>query len=163
MFCRAGLTYRTTGDVSLSAEDLTLTPMHAPPLLPLPVDHKPLEEGVHDEDEEDVDYDDFQDEEEHHIWLGGSTAVKFLLAGGIAGAGQYAVASACDVDTDYHLLSVPNFYSSFRSVEDLPDNAPTRPWGDFVESQSTSSRLQSDRRCGSPDLFGRWRARVLDR
>jgi len=28
------------------------------------------------------------EEEEHHSWLGGSTAVKYLLAGGAAGAGR---------------------------------------------------------------------------
>ena len=27
-------------------------------------------------------------EEEHHSWLGGSTAVKYLLAGGVAGGGE---------------------------------------------------------------------------
>jgi solute carrier family 25 phosphate transporter 23/24/25/41 len=27
-------------------------------------------------------------EDEHHNWLGGTTALKFLAAGGVAGAGQ---------------------------------------------------------------------------
>ncbi|KAI0719597.1 mitochondrial carrier [Cerioporus squamosus] len=72
------------GDVTLSAEDLSLV---QPPVASsskevqaIPVDHDSYE----DEDEDDhlEDY----EEEPHHTWLGGSTAVKFLLAGGIAGA-----------------------------------------------------------------------------
>ena len=47
------------------------------------MDHK----ASHIEDD-DEDYDDeYEEEEPHHNWLGGSTAVKFLLAGGVAGAG----------------------------------------------------------------------------
>ena len=52
----------------------------------LPVDHQA---AYDDGEDEDVDYDDFEeDEEPHHNWLGGSMAVKFLLAGGVAGAGM---------------------------------------------------------------------------
>ncbi|EJF61198.1 mitochondrial carrier [Dichomitus squalens] len=76
------------GDVSLSAEDLALGgPVHsaASPrdVQPLLVDHKA---SVDDGEDDDVEYDDLEDEEPHHIWLGGKTAVKFLLAGGFAGA-----------------------------------------------------------------------------
>ncbi|KAI0269139.1 mitochondrial carrier [Gloeopeniophorella convolvens] len=40
-----------------------------------------------DEDDEDFfDEDDHGEEEEHHSWLGGTTALKFLGAGGVAGA-----------------------------------------------------------------------------
>lgn len=51
-----------------------------------PVDYEDGEE----EDFEDDDFYAFEDEEEeeHHNWFLGSTAAKFLLAGGIAGAGQ---------------------------------------------------------------------------
>ncbi|KIJ70031.1 hypothetical protein HYDPIDRAFT_121357 [Hydnomerulius pinastri MD-312] len=61
------------GDVSLSAED-------KPP--PLPSLWTPAESTPANQDE-----DDFEEEpEEHHDWLQGHTAIKFLLAGGIAGA-----------------------------------------------------------------------------
>ncbi|CDO71264.1 hypothetical protein BN946_scf184908.g21 [Trametes cinnabarina] len=56
------------GDVTLSAEDLSLDQ-------PSPY-----------EDEDGEEYEEYEEEEPHHSWLGGSTAVKFLLAGGIAGA-----------------------------------------------------------------------------
>ncbi|KAJ8456382.1 hypothetical protein ONZ51_g12161 [Trametes cubensis] len=73
------------GDVSLSAEDLSIDQPHVLPVPkdvpPLPVDHRP----PYDDDEEDDEYEEYE-EEPHHSWLGGSTAVKFLLAGGIAGA-----------------------------------------------------------------------------
>ncbi|PIL37110.1 transporter [Ganoderma sinense ZZ0214-1] len=67
------------GDVSLSAEDLLLGDVQ-----PVPVDNGA---AYDDDDDCDVEYDDFEeDEEPHHSWLGGSMAVKFLLAGGVAGA-----------------------------------------------------------------------------
>ncbi|RPD67207.1 mitochondrial carrier [Lentinus tigrinus ALCF2SS1-7] len=74
------------GDVTLSAEDLSLG---QPPIASsskeaqaIPVDHNlPYE----DEEDDDGDFEEYE-EEPHHSWLGGSTAVKFLLAGGIAGA-----------------------------------------------------------------------------
>ncbi|TCD68192.1 hypothetical protein EIP91_011364 [Steccherinum ochraceum] len=72
------------GDVSLSAEDITTNrpstsavPKEAP--IPL-VDHQEL-----DDDDESDDFSDAPHEEEHHGILGGSLAVKFLLAGGVAG------------------------------------------------------------------------------
>jgi solute carrier family 25 phosphate transporter 23/24/25/41 len=55
------------------------------PLPPLPVDHsysRQIEEGEHEGVE-------VYEEEEHHTWLGGSTSVKYLLAGGVAGAGEH--------------------------------------------------------------------------
>ncbi|KAI0638147.1 mitochondrial carrier [Trametes polyzona] len=75
------------GDVSLSAEDLALEQPHPLPIpkdaLPVPVDHRP---SIDDEDEDEDFDDEYEEEEPHHTWLGGSTAVKFLLAGGVAGA-----------------------------------------------------------------------------
>jgi len=80
------------GDVSLSAEDKpplnTASPtpvvsMAAPQatLPPLPVDHSYSRQTEQEEQEEVGVY-----EEEHHSWFGGSSAVKYLLAGGVAGA-----------------------------------------------------------------------------
>jgi len=72
------------GDVSLSAEDLSinrpssLLPKEAP--VPL-VDHPEVDD--HDDHDE---YSEASHEEEHQSVLGGSLAVKFLLAGGVAGA-----------------------------------------------------------------------------
>ncbi|KAI9448192.1 mitochondrial carrier [Lactarius indigo] len=74
------------GDVSLSAEDkppnhLIYRPpvMTAAPLL----DHdlSPTE-SEHDDDHDLIE----EHHEEHHGWLGGMTALKFLAAGGVAGA-----------------------------------------------------------------------------
>lgn len=82
------------GDVSLSAEDKP----------PNPPTYKVNPSGPHsnpsssaallepDEEEEDEEYDYFDEdeveEEEPHQFLEGHTAIKFLLAGGIAGAGE---------------------------------------------------------------------------
>ncbi|KAJ8468413.1 hypothetical protein ONZ45_g17252 [Pleurotus djamor] len=69
------------GDVSLSAEDKPpdIRYSRTPPLSHVPV---PATETLDDEDE-----DLFEDEEEEaQQWLEGHTALKFLLAGGIAGA-----------------------------------------------------------------------------
>jgi solute carrier family 25 phosphate transporter 23/24/25/41 len=67
-----------TGDVSLSAEDRPLAKARqatlATPPSPAPVDH-----------EHEVDEAPEVDDEPHH-WLGGMTALKFLVAGGMAGA-----------------------------------------------------------------------------
>ncbi|KAI0750724.1 mitochondrial carrier [Daedaleopsis nitida] len=74
------------GDVTLSAEDLSLGQPHVAPkgVEPIPVDHQSSLDGEEGDDDE---YEDYEEEEEpHHLWLGGSTAVKFLLAGGVAGA-----------------------------------------------------------------------------
>lgn len=76
------------GDVSLSAEDkpppytakkLNHTEIESSSAEPLPLDHT----APNDDDLEEYD-----EEEEHHNWLEGHTALKFLTAGGIAGAGE---------------------------------------------------------------------------
>ena len=60
----------------------------------VPVDY---EEDDLEEDEE-LDDDDYylegEEEEEPHSWIGGSTAAKFLFAGGVAGAGAFPILSA---------------------------------------------------------------------
>ena len=82
------------GDVSLSAEDLW-HPGSAKPsmakaseLAEVPVDHEVEWDG--DEHDADYEHDEHEHEPEHH-WLGGTTALKFLLAGGIAGAGAQSL------------------------------------------------------------------------
>ena len=56
---------------------------------PIPVDY----ETDDLEDEDDYAEGEYypHEEEEHHDWFLGSTAAKFLLAGGIAGAGKFAI------------------------------------------------------------------------
>ena len=41
-----------------------------------------------DDDDDDLLPEHHHMEDEHHNWLGGTTALKFLAAGGVAGAGQ---------------------------------------------------------------------------
>ena len=80
-----------TGDVSLSAEDL---PPQSHKLARLHLhgkDSEPMlsvDDGLNIEDESNYDYDyDYElEEEEEHGWAMGPTA-RYLLAGGIAGAG----------------------------------------------------------------------------
>lgn len=73
------------GDVSLSAEDMSkprfCASLHVAENVETPVDH--TRGGLADDD--DIDEDEYT-EDEHRSWLAGSTAVKYLLAGGIAGA-----------------------------------------------------------------------------
>ncbi|KAF8165282.1 mitochondrial carrier [Crassisporium funariophilum] len=68
------------GDVSLSAEDKP----------PDPGTYKMISSGsspsVSNVLEPDEDFDEEEEEEDHHHFLEGHTALKFLLAGGIAGA-----------------------------------------------------------------------------
>ncbi|KAI0677578.1 mitochondrial carrier [Trametes maxima] len=74
------------GDVTLSAEDLSLDSPATTPVSkdtpPVPVDHR----SPYDAEDEDEEFEEYEEEEPHHSWLGGSTAVRFLLAGGVAGA-----------------------------------------------------------------------------
>ncbi|KAF9009005.1 mitochondrial carrier domain-containing protein [Cyathus striatus] len=60
------------GDVSLSAEDK--------PPEKVTLDHQDTIE------KDDYEEDDHDDDDEHHNWLEGHTALRFLLAGGVAGA-----------------------------------------------------------------------------
>ncbi|KZT53385.1 mitochondrial carrier [Calocera cornea HHB12733] len=81
------------GDVSLSAEDLPPTkarqrvegviPPQVDPIAaksPIPIDMESPENC------DDLPEEHEEEEGEHETWLGGQTALKFLLAGGIAGA-----------------------------------------------------------------------------
>ena len=82
-----------SGDVSLSGEDevpsisitvpgyLTSASISPSTQTP-PVDHKVLEPEAEHHDQEG------NDQHENHTWLLESTAVRYLLAGGVAGAGE---------------------------------------------------------------------------
>lgn len=69
-----------TGDVSLSAEDMAITHNYSSGK---DVTAEMIDHMDHDED----DFEDDEVVEEHHSWLDTSLAARFLLAGGVAGAG----------------------------------------------------------------------------
>jgi solute carrier family 25 phosphate transporter 23/24/25/41 len=92
-------TLPTPGDVSLSAEDkppnyLIYRPPAVQPQQVPSMDHDRTPSGSENDDVDDDDDDDglLQEhhniEGDHHGWLAGMTALKFLVAGGVAGAGQ---------------------------------------------------------------------------
>ena len=72
----------------------TTRPYHPPvrhAIHQAPVDYE--EDDLEEDEEADEDeylYDD-EEEEDHSSWLAGSTAARFLLADGFAGAGMYLV------------------------------------------------------------------------
>ena len=70
--------FNPSGDVSLSAED-------KPPLI------TSLWGSAASIDEDEDDFEEEEEIEEHHDWLQGHTALKFLMAGGTAGAGERLV------------------------------------------------------------------------
>ena len=63
----------------------------------LPVDHTVLGSTKEEESSEEPHLDTNR---ETHAWYGGNTAAKFLLAGGIAGAGSCASAKIPSIDQD---------------------------------------------------------------
>ena len=83
------------GDVSLSAEDKPPSYfIYRPPAIQLPPvpsmhhDTTPNDADDGDDADDDLLHEHHHMEDEHHNWLGGATALKFLAAGGVAGAGQ---------------------------------------------------------------------------
>ena len=54
----------------------------------LPLDHDLSPTDLDDDDDHDLIEEHHHVEDDHHSWLGGMTALKFLAAGGAAGAGQ---------------------------------------------------------------------------
>jgi hypothetical protein len=73
-----------TGDVSLSAEDKPPEPIAYKVTYPSQVNGQALDL----EPDKEFDYLDEDEEIEHHHFLEGHTALKFLFAGGVAGAGR---------------------------------------------------------------------------
>ena len=77
--------------MSLSAEDKPPDYLiYRPPVMTTP---PPLDPDLSPTDsEDDHDHDLIEEhhhiEDDHHGWLGGMTALKYLAAGGVAGAGQ---------------------------------------------------------------------------
>ena len=91
-------------------------------LPPLPVDHS-YSRQIEEEEHEDLQA---YEEEEHHTWFGGATAVKYLLAGGVAGAGEH-VSSPWAFVPDQPVPSFANVHCTVRQTEDISDHSTTRP------------------------------------
>jgi solute carrier family 25 phosphate transporter 23/24/25/41 len=81
------LSNRCVGDVTFDTEDRPQVPARQVASPPVPDPALDYEEPPDDDDAELVS--DHETHERHH-WLGGNMAVKFLFAGGLAGAGDYS-------------------------------------------------------------------------
>lgn len=91
-------TLPTPGDVSLSAEDKPPDYLiYRPPavqLQPVPSmgsNRTPIDsenDDANDDDDHGLLQEHHHIDEGHHYWFGGATALKYLAAGGVAGAGQ---------------------------------------------------------------------------
>ncbi len=135
--------YLYLGDVTLSAEDLSAHRL----ALQVPKEDA-VEESGYDPDDYDEEYlddylDDWLEREEHealHNWLQGGLAAKFLLAGGVAGAGEtFRLTFLHSESLLYQALSVKNVYCTFRSPQNLLDNPTTGPRWDVTRTGSSSS------------------------
>jgi solute carrier family 25 (mitochondrial phosphate transporter), member 23/24/25/41 len=118
----------STGDVSLSAEDKPpVYLIYRPPAIEwVP----PIEHVIRPSDTEDVDDNEDNDllleghhhiEDDHHGWLGGTTALKYLAAGGVAGAGQ-------TLHAFYQLSSSPISLSTFLTTRTIVSRTATAPF-----------------------------------
>lgn len=90
-------------------------------LPPLPVDHSYPQRTEEEEQEEVGVY----EEEEHHSWFGGATAVKYLLAGGVAGAGE-PVSYLRPLSPNPPIPSFADVHCTVRPAEDILDHPTTR-------------------------------------
>lgn len=108
-----------TGDVSLSAEDMATihTYSSGKDVTADLIDHMDHDDDYYEEDE--------LVEEEHHSWLDTSLAARFLLAGGVAGAGTpLALFSPFSILTSSS--SFENMHSTIRPSENLPHHSTPR-------------------------------------
>lgn len=123
------------------------------PLLPVDHSHSQPAEG------EEAGQIEVHEEEEHHAWLGGSTAVKYLLAGGVAGAGEH-LSSLWPLSPDQLAPSFSNLHRTIRSAEDIPDHSTTRPSSCCCVE---IVRYEGGHQCGNEDIRRERNPRVLDR
>ncbi|KIY74158.1 mitochondrial carrier [Cylindrobasidium torrendii FP15055 ss-10] len=129
---RGGARVTMEGDVSLSAEDKPPIPppttaswSHPPPSPPPPL--------AHDEHDDDGLEDD---EDEHpHGWLEGHTALKFLFAGGVAGA----VSRSCTAPFDRLKI-----FLITRSKDALATDAAGTSTGGAKVLQNAISRIYAE-------------------
>ena len=117
-----------------------------------PVSNGPNHELAHGEDGED---------DEAHHFLEGHTALKFLLAGGIAGAGGFIPLL---VSSFTILGSITHLYCTPRSAENIPYHKASRIRRPIsFRCQCTNNWSENHYECGCSYLFGRWDSCFLDR
>lgn len=97
------------GDVTLSAEDLATTRTYSPSDKDVTADLIDHTMGVADDEFEE---EDLMEEEQHGTWMGGALAVRFLLAGGIAGAGTEKPAFLCNAHSLILSYSLADVHSA---------------------------------------------------
>ncbi len=146
------------GDVSLSAEDKPPNYLiYRPPAVQLPsvpsMGHGTTPNHADNGDDGDENDDELLQEhhhieDEHHNWLGGTTALKFLAAGGVAGAGQRSLCTYplqhVSLSVHWTVNSVADIHSSVGPSESLPYNQATRPRRHFAAPRINRSWRESD-------------------
>ena len=127
----------------------------------------PVDFEAEDEDENLLgDEGDFyvseEEDEEPHYWLHIPTAAKFLLAGGVAGAGLFITLINPELPLTGILRSIANMHCAIRSTKDIPDHTATRSRRHLAESASTCSRRESHRGCRNANICRRRYSCILD-
>lgn len=137
------LTHTLLGDVSLSAED-------KPPdsILPKYTNANLSAAGSQQlsstpSNNARIEYleDDNEEEEDQPSFLERHTSIRFLLAGGIAGAGMFLVCIPSYPEVEYLSTSFTDMHSTIRSSESILNYKTTRPWW------GASSKNHKYRRC----------------
>lgn len=117
-----------SGDVSLSAEDkppdsMLHKPTSTPTNLSASISNQSSSSPQSNRDRPTEYLDDEDPEEDHHSFLERHTSLRFLLAGGIAGAGPFLVDISRRSRTQTLLPSFANMYGTIRSFEGILDHA----------------------------------------
>lgn len=170
-------TLPTPGDVSLSAEDKPPDHLiYRPPavqLQPVPsMTHKrtPIDsenDDVDDDDDDGLLQEHHHIEDVHHYWFGGTTALKFLAAGGVAGAGQRPFCasrvSGSHLSAHRPANSIADIDRSVRSLKDISHNEATRSRWHFPAPRCESAGREGDYDRHCPDICRGWHRRFLGR
>lgn len=92
----------------------------------------------------DFDYADDNEDVEHHHFLDGHPALKFLLAGGIAGAGTFSFPTRLSLPFESATFSsFSDMHSTVRPAESIPNNQATRTRRrDGIKRTSKNNRRQ---------------------
>lgn len=127
--------FSVTGDVSLSAEDKPPEPIAYKVTYPSQVNGHALDL----EPDKEFDYLDEDEEIEHHHFLEGHTALKFLFAGGVAGAGRLFSRPHF---LDFYCISLPVSRTCTAPFDRLRIFLITRPPG-LAGSSTTSLQAKA--------------------
>lgn len=131
--------------------------------LPPPVPYEPVS-SEDDYELDDEDHEDYLDhEEDHHTMLAGSLALRFLFAGGVAGAGKSYALYVMIYDLLIMTSSLANLHCSIRSAQDLSYYTSTGFISRFYRSSSAITRFQGHRRCRCANILRGWCPWLLDR